>query len=145
MIVPRIPDSFLYDCTPWDRMSCDESLISCIWRITIVVLIYDDDRFRIAIRIADDIDEDRNMFATSICESIVRLSVETCDHESLVFRGESALWSQGKIHERLPWFPLICRCISLIRYYLGKCGTLSCILASHSPFRKLRIYTCRSI
>lgn len=93
MIAPRIPDSLLYDCPPGDRMSCDESLIGCIGRIAIVILIYDDNRFRIAILIADDIQEDRDMFATAIGESIVRLPIETRDHESLILRGESTLWS----------------------------------------------------
>ena len=91
MIIPRIPDSLLYDRTPWDRVSGDESLVDCIRRIAIVVLIYDDDRFRIAIRIADDIEKDCDMFSTAIGESIVRLPIETRDHESLILRGESTL------------------------------------------------------
>jgi hypothetical protein len=85
------------------------------------------------------------MFATTICESIVRLPIETRDHESLILRGESTLWSQSKVCERLPWFPLIRRCISLIRYYLSECGTLPSILRSHGRFRELWIYTCRGI
>lgn len=93
MIAPRIPDSLLYDRTPWDRVSGDESLVGCIRRIAIVVLIRNNDRFRIAVLIADDIEEDRDMFATAIGESIVRLPIETRDHESLILRGESTLWS----------------------------------------------------
>jgi hypothetical protein len=33
------------------------------------------------------------MFATAIGESIVRLPIETCDHESLILRGKSTLRS----------------------------------------------------
>jgi hypothetical protein len=60
------------------------SLIRSIGCIVIVVLIDDGDRFRISFRIADDIEKDSDMFARGICESIVRLGIEICNHESLI-------------------------------------------------------------
>lgn len=145
MITPADCNSFLSESSPWDRMFRDLSSILRIGRIVIVVLINDEEGFRIAFLISDDIEDYGNVFLRRVCESIVHLPIEIGDNESLIWWRESTLRRVTEIYETLSSNPLIGREISLSGYCLRKCSTLSSILRSECLLRKLRIHTISSI
>ncbi len=145
MITPPDCDSLFPESSPRDRMFRDLPCILRIRRVVIVVLIDDVEGFRVTLSISEDIEEDRNMFLRRVCESIVHLSIEIGDHESLIWWWESTLESSTKIFETLSSDPLIGREISLIRYYFGEGSTLPSIPGSECLLRELRVYTITSI
>lgn len=72
-------------------MSRDLPLVLSIWRIAIVVLIDDCDTLRFSLGISSDIEEYGDMFAIRSCEGIIRLPIETSDHEPLIGGWEETL------------------------------------------------------
>lgn len=72
-------------------MSRNFSLIFAIGRVVVVVLIADGDTLRFSLGISSDIEEYGDMFAIRSCECIIRLPIETSDHESLVGGWEETL------------------------------------------------------
>lgn len=145
MITSSIPDSLLCRCPPGDGMLCDLPLILSIGNIRVIILIYDDYTPRYSLHVSYNIDEDRDMLLRSICESIVRLSIEAGDDESLEVRREMTLHSRRETKKRLSAEPLICREWPLLRYHLRECSTLPSILGSHSCLRELWIETISCI
>lgn len=83
-VAPRISDSFLIQRSPWDHVFRDLSLVLSIGGEVIVVLIDDGDTLRFPLGIPSDIEEYGDMFLRGIRESIVRLAIETGNHESLI-------------------------------------------------------------
>lgn len=77
----------------------DLPLVLSIGRIRVIILIYDDDRFRITILIADDIVKDSDMLLRGISKCVVRPPVEASDHESLEIRGEMTLHGRREVEE----------------------------------------------
>ena len=65
-------------------MFYDLSLVLCIGSIVVVVLIHDGDILRFPLGISSDIEEYGDMLTIRSCECIVRLTIEACDHESLI-------------------------------------------------------------
>ena len=77
----------------------DLPCILSIGSIRVVVLVGYDYRFWLSLGISHDIEKYSDMLLTRICESVVRLSIEAGDHESLVLRWKLALHSIREVYK----------------------------------------------
>ena len=85
----------------------DFSLILAIGRVVVVVLIDDSDTLRFSLGISNDIEEYGDMFAIRSCEGIVRLPIETSDHQSLIGGWQETLRREAEVYKTLSREPLI--------------------------------------